>query len=63
MTFEHNEHYATMKRSTRETCIFAACALIATVATTMLAVAPARAAGGEAACAEVATTASAAVPG
>lgn len=40
---EKNEHFATMKRTTGETVAFALFALIATVATTLFAVSPARA--------------------
>ena len=42
---DSNEHFATMRRTPRETFAFAVFAVIATVATTLLAVAPAGAAG------------------
>jgi hypothetical protein len=38
-----NEHFATMKRTARETVAFALFAVVATVVTTLLAVSPARA--------------------
>lgn len=43
MTFENNEHFASMRRTPRETFAFAVMAVVATLATTMLAVAPASA--------------------
>ena len=43
MTFENNEHFASMRRTPRETFTFAVMALVATLATTLLAVAPASA--------------------
>jgi|GEM_PF-5577927 hypothetical protein len=45
MTFENNEHFKSMRRTPRETLAFAVMAVVATLATTMLAVAPASATG------------------
>lgn len=45
MNFENNEHFISMRRTPRETFAFAVMAVVATLATTMLAVAPASATG------------------
>ena len=56
MNFENNEHFASMQRTPRETLTFAVMAIVATLATTMLAVAPASAAGAKHTCAAADTT-------
>lgn len=43
MTIKENEHFASMRRTPRETLAFALMAAVATLATTTLAVAPASA--------------------
>jgi hypothetical protein len=45
MNFENNEHFASMRRTRGETLTFVVMSLVATLATTMLAIAPASAAG------------------
>jgi hypothetical protein len=59
MTFDDNEHFKSMRRSATENFAFAVIAVMATVATTMLAVAPARATDADhaAACAATADVA------